>query len=728
ELRIRKFTPAATAAINLVEADIDRPLEHLSHNMDCTDLTVLLEGVINNQQSIEREVKLNKTGVNLLMRIFPYRQDDNSFDGLVMTFVDINEIKKVQEQLSQTYDALQENEQQLRAILDNTASIIFVKDIEGRYLLVNKQYLTLFNLVESQVIGKTDYDLFYEELADKLRGNDKQVLTAKIALEFEEAVPVQDNLFTYLSIKAPLVDSDGVVYGICGISSDITNLLQANTKLEQQSQELTRAKQNAEAANHAKSEFLARMTHELRTPLNAILGFTQILNRQRNLQSQQKQYLDTILRSGQHLLALINDILDLSKIEAGMAELHITSFDLYRLLDGIESMLYLKARSKKLQLIFELDPGIPQYIQTDENKLRQVLINILGNAIKFTDSGSVKLRVGILEAEEASEDNSAPYCSIQHLTFKIADTGKGISSQELEHIFDAFVQSNPTYQVEDGTGLGLSICQRFVQLMGGDINLESTLQKGTTVTFDILAGLVDTLIENQSLPKGQVIGLVENQPEFSILIVEDNWDNRQLLIQILSPIGFRLIEANNGQEAVDLWERYQPNLVLMDMRMPVMDGYQATTIIKQKEAEKQINTELGTPIIALTATAFNENRKLMLKIGCDDFIPKPFQEEVLLEKIARYTGAKYIYEFDQMINASEENISLEDLTPEALQVMSEKWCRQINSAALSCNQNLVLQLIEEIPQEYNKLKNQLNYLVNSYQFNRIANLSERESI
>ncbi|MEL6164225.1 MAG: PAS domain-containing protein, partial [Cyanobacteria bacterium J06628_3] len=359
ELKIRKFTPAATAAINLVEADINRPLEHLSHNMDCTNLTVLLEEVIANQQSIEREVKLNKTGVSLLMRIFPYLQDDKSFDGLVLTFVDINEIKKVQEQLSQTYDALQQNEQQLRAILDNTASIIFVKDIEGRYLLVNKQYLSLFNLVESQVIGKNDYDLFGKELADKLRGNDKQVLTAKTALEFEETVPVGKNFLTYLSIKAPLVDSEGIAYGICGISSDITNLLQANTKLEQQSQELTRAKQAAEAANHAKSEFLARMTHELRTPLNAILGFTQILHRQRNLQTQQKQYLDIILRSGQHLLGLINDILDISKIEAGMAELHITSFDLYRLLDGIESMLYLKAKSKKLQLTFELDPQVP---------------------------------------------------------------------------------------------------------------------------------------------------------------------------------------------------------------------------------------------------------------------------------------------------------------------------------------------------------------------------------
>ena len=381
------------------------------------------------------------------------------------------------------------------------------------------------------------------------------------------------------------------------------------------------------------------MTHELRTPLNAILGFTQILNRQRNLHTQQKQYLDTILRSGQHLLSLINDILDISKIEAGMAELHITSFDLYNLLDGIESMLHIKAKSKQLQLTFELSPKLPQYIQTDENKLRQVLINILGNAIKFTDSGSVKLLL------EVFEENSL-HDSTLHLQFQVTDTGRGIASEELNNIFDAFVQSNPTYQAEDGTGLGLAICKRFVQLMGGHIQIESYLQQGTTVKFDILAGLPSSPQVNQALPKGRITGLADNQPEFNILIVEDNWDNRQLLIQILAPIGFRLIEASNGQEAIELWQRHHPNLILMDMRMPVMDGYQATKIIKEKYYEKKTNTRRNTPIIALTATAFNENKQLMLAIGCDDFIPKPFQEELLLHKISLHTGAKYTYEFD----------------------------------------------------------------------------------
>ncbi|MBV6623990.1 MAG: response regulator [Rivularia sp. (in: Bacteria)] len=734
KLKIRKFTPAATAAINLVEADIDRPLQHLSHNMDCENFIALLEEVIENQKPLHQEVKLNKTDIKLLMRIFPYRQDDNSFDGLVITFVDISEIKKVQEQLHETYQALQQNEQQLQAILDNTASIIYVKDIQGRYVLINQQYLTLTNSLESEILGKTDYELFPLDIADALRKNDNQVIATGTPLEFEETVPFQKNLFTYLSIKAPLFDLDGVAYGICGISSDISNLLQANAKLEQQSQELIDAKQTAEAANHAKSEFLARMTHELRTPLNAILGFTQILHRQRNLQTQQKQYLDTILRSGHHLLALINDILDISKIEAGMAELHITSFDLYRLLDGIESMLYLKAKSKQLQLIFELAPEIPQYIQTDENKLRQVLINILGNAIKFTNSGKVELKSTVLArqeektiqqtnqtpAQEQNTENSLLCASTLSLHFQITDSGKGIATEELNYIFDAFVQSNPTYQAEDGTGLGLAICKRFVQLMGGDIQIHSTVGKGTTVEFDIIAAVADNWQVNQALPKGRVINLAPNQAEFTILVVEDNWDNRQLLIQILTPIGFKLLEANNGQEAIELWEEHHPNLILMDMRMPVMDGYQATKLIRDKET----NTQHHIPIIALTATAFNENRELILMIGCDDFIPKPLQEEVLLERIARHTGAKYIYELDRDLCASAQHIDLNELTPQALQVMPEEWCREVNTAALNCNQNSVLQLIREIPPQYSSLQTQLNNLANNYQFDLISKLSE----
>ncbi len=400
ELRIRKFTPAATAAINLVDADVGRPIEHITNNIDFVEFMEELHSIIKWEKPKQREVKLKSTGRHLLMRLYPYWQGENCCDGVVLTFVDVDDIKQVQEELQLTYNALEKNEQQLQAVLDNTTSIIYVKDIQGRYLLINQQYTAVTGLQPEQVLGKTDRDLFSKENYEVYQSNDKKVIAQKTILEVEEILPQADGNHTYISIKAPLYDATGNPYAVCGISTDITKQKHTQEQLNHINAQLVRAKEIAEAANQAKSEFLARMTHELRTPLNAILGFTQILNRNPKLENKQKQYLRTILRSGKHLLELINDILDISKIEAGMAEVNVTSFDIFRLLDGIEAMLHLKARAKKLQLKFELDPEVPQYVQADESKLRQVLINILGNAIKFTDSGSVVLRVGVFEEDK----------------------------------------------------------------------------------------------------------------------------------------------------------------------------------------------------------------------------------------------------------------------------------------------------------------------------------------
>ena len=722
ELRIRKFTPAATMAINLVDADIGRPIEHITNNINFGEFMQELQSILKCGKPKQRQVKLNSTGKHLLMRIYPYRQADKCCDGVVLTFIDIDEIKQVQEELQQTYNILEKKQQQLRAILDNTASIIYVKDIEGRYLLVNQQYVAVTGLQPEQALGKTDSELFAPESSEVYQDNDCKVIAEKTVLEFEEILPQSDGNHTYISIKAPLCDEQGNPYAVCGISTDITKQKVTEGKLNYINTELVKAKEAAEAANHAKSEFLARMTHELRTPLNAILGFTQILNRNPELEKKQKQYIETILRSGKHLLELINDILDISKIEAGMAEVNITSFDLYRLLDSLEAMLHLKARAKQLQLKFELEPNIPQYVQTDENKLRQVLINLLQNAIKFTDSGSVVLRVGVFdedkEIQRNKEKDDSPYSL--RLQFEVEDTGKGMTPKELENIFDAFVQSNPTYQVEDGTGLGLAICKRFVNLMGGDIKIKSNLSKGTTVQFHALVALSEKPPEStQPLLKRRVIGLAPNQLDNRILVVEDNWDNRQLLLQILVPLGFKVLEATNGKEAIELWEREKPQLILMDMRMPVMDGYEATKIIKQQDLENQHSTA----IIALTATAFNEDRKSMLDNGCHDFIRKPFQEDILLDKIAKYLNIEYIYEYENDVLSSEAS-NLKQLMTSDLKVMSEKWCKSLHTAAINCTQNRVLQLLSEIPEHHQTLKQQLEYLANNYQFDQISHLTK----
>jgi two-component system CheB/CheR fusion protein len=732
DLRIRKFTSAATAAINLVDADIGRPLQHITNNINFAEFMNLVNSVVNCGEPKQREVKLKSTGKHLLMRIYPYRQADKCCDGAVLTFVDVNDIKQVQEELQRTYNALEKKEQQLQAVLDNTASVIYIKDVEGRYLLVNKQLSVVTGLQPEQFLGKTDSDLFAPENYQVYVDNDRKVIAQKTVLEFTEILPQADGEnHTYISIKAPLCDEEGEPYAICGISTDITKQTSTQEKLNQINAELVRAKEIAEAANYAKSEFLARMTHELRTPLNAILGFTQILNRNPKLENKQKQYLDTILRSGKHLLELINDILDISKIEAGMAEVNVTNFDLYQLLDGIEAMLHVKARAKQLQLKFELNPQLPQYVQADESKLRQVLINLLGNAIKFTDSGSIVLQVGFLlddnetRGQEDKLENFLP--SSLRLHFQIKDTGKGILPEELDKIFDAFVQSNPTYQVEDGTGLGLAICKRFVNLMGGDIDIESTFLKGTTVQFDILVDLNKKITEAARclLPQGRILGLKPNQSNNRILVVEDNWDNRQLLLQILVPLGFEIIEATNGQQAIQLWEKEQPHLILMDMRMPVMDGYKATKIIKEKIIKNQFQN--NTVIIALTATAFNEDRQTMLNNGCDDFIRKPFQEDILLNKIAKHLQLEYIYESqndDDSISSSEQT-NLNKLTTQALKVMSEEWRKSLYEQAKNCNQDSILQLLSQIPEHHQSLKLQLEELADNYQFDQISKLSKQ---
>ncbi|MEO1760912.1 MAG: chemotaxis protein CheB [Cyanobacteria bacterium J06629_18] len=726
DLKIRKFTPAATAAINLVDADIGRPIEHITNNINFSQFMELLDAVVNCGEPRQKEVKLGSTGKHLLMRVYPYWQGAECCDGVVLTFVDVDDIKQVQEELQQTYNALEKNEQQLQAILDNTASVIYVKDIEGRYLLVNKQLCVVSGLNCKQFLGKTDSDLFPSEFSRVFQDNDQKVVAEKSVLEFEEVLPQADGNHNYISIKAPLCDDQGNPYAICGISTDITKQTSTQEKLNHINTELVRAKEIAEAANQAKSEFLARMTHELRTPLNAILGFTQILSRSPKLENKQKQYLDTILRSGKHLLELINDILDISKIEAGMAEVHITSFDLYRLLDGIEAMLHLKARAKQLQLKFELSLELPQYVQADENKLRQVLINLLENAIKFTSSGSVVLQVEVLRDIESSTESSSFSVSPLRLSFKVEDSGKGIAAEELDRIFDAFVQSNPTYQTEDGTGLGLAICKRFVQLMGGEIKMQSTLGKGTTVEFHILLALAEQPIQsNQPVPQGRILGLKPNQINNRILVVEDNWENRQLLLQILVPLGFEIIEAVNGQEAIELWEKEQPNLILMDMRMPVMDGYEATKIIKQKMIDNQAAHSHETCIIALTATAFNEDRKFMLNLGCNDFIRKPFQEDILLNKIARYLEVEYIYESENnqnQISYYEKN-NLQQLAPEMLKNMPAQWRKSLYDAAINCNQNSVLKLLSEIPEHHRAIRIRLEELADNYEFDQISELT-----
>jgi signal transduction histidine kinase/ActR/RegA family two-component response regulator len=405
--------------------------------------------------------------------------------------------------------------------------------------------------------------------------------------------------------------------------------------------EIITAKEVAENANRAKSAFLANMSHEIRTPMNAILGFAQLMERDPQLSALSREHLEIINRSGEHLLALINDILEMSRIEAGRATFMPDTFDLHALLHDIERMFRIRTDAKGLRFLMEKVGPVPRWVVTDEGKLRQVLINLLGNAVKFTEEGGIALRV--------RTGNGKPEKTV--LSFEVEDTGPGMAEEETARLFQAFEQTLAGAKI-GGSGLGLALSRGFVQVMGGEsIAVTSAVGRGTILRFEIP---VREGREDQgrvtAAPK-RVLRLESGGPEIRVLIADDRGTNRRLLWHMLTGVGFAVREAVNGEEAVAAAREWMPQVVLMDMTMPVMDGYEATRIIK---ADKDLQS---TAVLALTASAFEEDRQKILAAGADGYLSKPFKEADLFENIGRLTGAAYLYRED---GAVEEPPALED--------------------------------------------------------------------
>lgn len=487
-------------------------------------------------------------------------------------------------------------------------------------------------------------------------------------------------------------------------------VLERTLDLQQSEAKALELAAKAEAANQAKSTFIANMSHELRSPLNAVIGFSQLMMRTNNLPLEHYENASIINRSGDYLLTLINNILDLSKIEAGKTTLNICNFDLEHLLGDVEDMLQLRAAEAGLSLIFDQSPDLPRYICTDETKLRQVLINLLGNAIKFTNTGSIYLGI----SHESCADSQ------YILYFCVRDTGVGIDKAELDKLFTTFNQAKAGREKQEGTGLGLAISRRFVQMMGGDITVTSELGKGTEFRFQIQVQRGQAVIVETNLPK-RALSLAANQPTYKILVVDDKPVNCKLLVRLLAPMGFEVREAHDGQEAIAIWEAWEPHLIWMDMRMPVMDGYEATKYIKS------ITRGSATAIIALTASVLEEEKAIVLSAGCDDFIRKPFKEQTIFDTLAKHLGVTYIYDQSpeqSTIQSSNEPI----LTPEALasycQEMPPSWKRDLYFAALEADRSRFMDLLAELPNPDSIVGRSLTKLARNFQFEQLIDLLE----
>ncbi|MCP4348575.1 MAG: response regulator [Desulfobacterales bacterium] len=522
------------------------------------------------------------------------------------------------------------------------------------------------------------------------------------------------------------------------------------------------AKEAAETANQTKSIFLANMSHELRTPLNAILGFSELILRDSSVTGEHRENLETINRAGTHLLTLINDVLELSKIEAGRVELQPESFDLCSLLSGLEDMFRFSSRQKKVSLVFERIPEVLRYIWADQNKLRQVLINIVGNAIKFTREGSVTVRATYFKEHRRYSkrpgNNRAslkPPSSSSHanfIHFEIEDTGVGIAPEELDKVFDAFMQTTSGLMAKRGTGLGMPISQQFVRMMGGEITIHSVVGKGSVFMFDMPVEIVEPNEVRTVRRTQRVIGLEPGQPPFRIVIAENETANRDLMVKLLKPLGFDIRKAVNGQEAVAVWNEWEPHLIWMDLRMPVMDGYEATKQIRKLETQNltlecpgqndithhdsppgqnmEADSRFQTKIIAITASVFEEQRAEALKIGCDDFVRKPFREIEIFEMMQKHLEIRYIYEEEHKAEsrAEERRQKAEDRekwTPEDIAAIPAELTAKLKEALEIADLEVLNKVISEIRPYNAPLADALTRLAKDFEYDEILALIQK---
>ncbi len=596
---------------------------------------------------------------------------------------------------------LHESEKKFRTLFESANDGLQLMDGE-KFIECNNAALSIYGCDQKDdVVGHSPLDFSPEEQPDG------QLSSVKVKEYVDIALTGKPQRFYWKHIKknGTLIDVEVSLNRVIlsdktyllAMERDITQRMKAEqelrsyneileTKVDERTAELKTAKEQAESANRAKSLFLSKMSHEIRTPMNAILGFSQLMRRDPELSETQNKYLTTINRSGEHLLSLINDVLEMSKIEAGCIVLQPEALDFIRLVEDLVNMFRIRTEAKNLQFDLVLEENIPRFLLADSAKLREVFINLLSNAVKFTEKGGIVIRISLAPEQNISDDFSGEV----HLIVEVEDSGCGIAKKDIDAVFIPFEQADNEHW-HAGTGLGMPISRQFARMMGGDLIIKSRIGKGSVFTFYFNARLssedkIDAVKDDNKL--SLIKSLAPGQKKSKILIADDDESNLELLLQLLKSIGFKTCEAHDGEEAVTVFKKEKPDAVLMDYHMPKADGFEATQKIKSTPEGKDV------PIIIITASALDQSHENALAAGADSLIKKPYLEDHLLEEIKRLLHLKYIYDKSDNSNAGETPKKGEIMdVSDTIKSLPDELVSEMRRTVLEGNQNNLLKLI-----------------------------------
>jgi PAS domain S-box-containing protein len=573
-------------------------------------------------------------------------------------------------------------------------------------------YFKRLNLAFTETLGYTTDELLARPFLDFVHPDDRAATVAlveKLGLglsttQFENRYRCKDGSWKWVSWTAQPVAAEGLIFAA---GRDLTERRKVEAELRRAHTQLLQAKEEADAANQAKSKFLANMSHEIRTPMNAILGYSQLMLRDPGLGTDVKENLKIINRSGENLLTLINDLLDMSKIEAGRTEIHLTTFSLSGLLDSLTNMFRLRTEAKALGFEVFLGGESVPYVVADEGKIRQSLINLLENAIKFTDRGQIKLHITLQKRVNRL-----------WLSARVEDTGVGMTDKEQEKLFQPFTQTEAGRNIMQGTGLGLAISRDHARLMGGDLTATSSPGRGSIFRFEVPIERGDSGVASRWHAPRRIIGIRTGQEVPRILVVDDQLENRDWLVKLLRVLGFAVQDADNGEAAIRRWDEWNPRLILMDVHMPIMDGLEASRRIKADPRGKE------TVIIVLTASAMEDQRLTAFQSGVDDFVSKPCNEDELLTKIKAHLNVAYDYE--EVSGSETEPVArVSALSAERLRQLPEELIEELRNATLSGNKNLMDKLILKVRETGQaESAHALQELADNYEYDSLTNSLE----